>query len=331
MLFKTDEKARAQHDAVRNNIGWYRWTHDLVEVTGTDAAGFLDWLYVNAIAKTPVGRSKYTTMLDEQGHIIDDVIVTNRGEGGYWVSTLYAPKLIPWIEEHKDGKDVEARIITYDVDMYAVQGPNSLKMMNALLGVPVDDLKRFEMKGNTIGGVAVQVHRGGFTGELGFEVYCDIADSKAVEEAIRKAGASFDAVEMSVLEVYVRSLPMEKGLALRQDMYGLTPYEAGLGWSVDLGKDFIGKEALARAQEEGMQRKLVGLEFEAESYEDINQSERIYLCGRDIGLVKAAIYGYTVDKNIGFAVVDARFAEPGTRVTIGTNDSPAIIVEKQWV
>lgn len=331
MLFKTDDKARTQHDAVRNNIGWYRWTHDLVEVKGSDAEELLDYLYVNSIAGAPIGRSKYTTMLNEEGKIIDDVIVTHRGENLYWVSTLYAPKLIPWIEKYADGKDVECKNITYDVDMYAIQGPNSPKMMNALLGTPIDDLKRFQMEDNTVDGITVQVHRSGFTGEIGYEIYCDIKDSESVAQAIRKAAKDCDAMEMTILEVYVRSLPMEKGLALRQDMYGLTPYEVGLEWSVNLSKDFVGKEALAQAAEEGPVQKLVGLEFEAESYEDINQSEHIRMQGRNIGLVRAAIYGYTIDKNIGFAVVDARFAEPGTRVEIGTNNSPAIIVEKQWI
>jgi glycine cleavage system aminomethyltransferase T len=331
MLFKTDDKARAQHNAVRKNVGWYRWTHDLVEVTGADSTKFLDYLYVNSIAELPIGHSKYTTMLNEEGKIVDDVIVTHVGENSYWVSTLYAPKLLPWIDECKGNKDVSCKNITYEVDMYAVQGPNSLIMMNALLDSPVDELGRFQMEDNAIGNISVRIHRSGFTGELGYEVYCDISDSAAVKEAIRKAGITCDATEMDILEVYVRSLSMEKGFALRQDMYGLTPYEAGLGWSVDLNKDFIGKEALEYAREVGLSQRLVGLEFEAESYEDINQGERIRLRGRDIGLVRAAIYGYTVDKNIGFAVVDVRFSEPGTRVEIGCNNSPAIIVEKQWI
>lgn len=331
MLFKDDEKARAQHKAVRENVGWYRWTHDLVEVTGPDAAAMLDYLYVNSIGKAAIGRSKYTTMLNEDGKIIDDVIVMHMGENEYWVSTLYAPRLKPWIDAHQGEWDVAYKDLTYEVDMYAVQGPNSLAMMNKLLAAPIDELKRFQVEDNKIGDIDVKIHRSGFTGELGFEIYCDMKDTKAVEEAIRNTGEAFDAAEMNILEVYVRSLSMEKGFALRQDMYGLTPYEAGLGWSVDMTKDFIGKAALERSEAEGHKQKLVGLEFLAESYEDINQSERIRVRGRDIGLVRYCIYGYTVDKNIGFAVVDARYAEPGTKVEIGCNDSPAVICEKQWI
>ncbi len=331
MLFKEDKTARAEHQAVRENAGWYRWTHDLVEVTGKEAEKFLDHLFVGAITKTPVGRTKYTTMLNEDGKIIDDTIVMHMGEDRYWVSTLYAPQFIKWADAHKDGAEVSYEDITKTVDMYAVQGPKSLEIMNALLAAPVDGLKRFAVADNKIGEILVQIHRSGFTGELGYEVYCKIEDTQAVEDAIRAACGKFSAPELTTLEVYVRSLPVEKGFALRQDMYGLTPYECGLDWSVSLDKDFIGKEALVKAKEEGPKYKLVGLEYLSESYEDIAQKEIVYRHGVPCGFVRAAIYGYTVEKNIGFAVIEAKKAVVGEHVTVGSNGSPAVITEKCWL
>ena len=100
-------------------------------------------IYISDISKVAVGRSKYTASLDENGEIIDDVIVMHMADGLYWVSDLYGPRLLPWIEQHKGEADIHAKIITYDWDMYAVQGPDSLKAMNAMLDAPVDDLKRF--------------------------------------------------------------------------------------------------------------------------------------------------------------------------------------------
>ena len=331
MLFKEDKVARAQHQAIRENAGWYRWTHDLVEVKGTDAERFLDNLFVGAISKTPAGKTKYTTMLNEDGKIIDDTIVMHMGGEHYWVSTLYAPQFIAWANKHKAGADVSYEDITRSVDMYAVQGPKSLEVMNAMLAQPVDDLKRFAVADNKLGEVDVKIHRSGFTGELGYEIYCAIGDTGAVETAIRAACDKFNAPELTVLEVYVRSLPVEKGFALRQDMYGLTPYECGLGWSVNLDKDFIGKDALVKAKEEGPKYKLVGLEYLAESYEDIAQREIVYQYGVPCGFVRAAIYGYTVEKNIGFAVIEAEKAVVGEKVTVGSNDSPAVITEKCWL
>lgn len=331
MLFKDDKAARAQHQAVRENAGWYRWTHDLVEVRGKDAEKFLDRLFVGAITRTPVGRTKYTTMLNEDGKIIDDTIVMHMEEDCYWVSTLYAPQFIKWADAHKDGAAVSCEDITKNVDMYAVQGPKSLEIMNSLLAAPVDGMKRFAVSENKAGDIPVHIHRSGFTGELGYEVYCRIEDTQAVEDTIRVACERFSAPELTILEVYVRSLPVEKGFALRQDMYGLTPYECGLDWSVSLDKDFIGKEALVKAKEEGPKYKLVGLEYLAESYEDIAQKEIVYRYGVPCGFVRAAIYGYTVEKNIGFAVIEAKKAVVGERVTVGSNDSPAVITEKCWL
>ena len=331
MLFKEDEAARRQHQAVRENAGWYRWTHDLVEVTGKDSGKFLEYLFVNQIGKAAVGRSKYTTMLNEDGKIIDDTIVMHMAENKYWVSTLYAPQLIQWMNAHKGEEEVSYEDITQKIDMYAIQGPNSLKIVNQLIQGSAEDLKRFQIKDAQIGSIKVKIHRGGFTGELGYEVYCEIGDTAEVRQAIGKAAESFQAPELKILEVYVRSLPVEKGFALRQDMYGLTPYECGLDWSVHLDKDFIGKEALVKAKEKGNEYKLVGLEYLADSYEDICQKEIVYDRGVPCGFVRTAIYGYTVDKNIGFAVVKAKHGEIGRKLTVGSNDSPAVVTEKCWL
>lgn len=331
MLFKEDAAARAQHQAVREHAGWYRWTHDLVEVKGADAASFLERLCVNTIGNAAVGRTKYTTLLNEEGKIIDDTIVMHMGENEYWVSTLYAPQFLQWAEKQKGAMEVSCEDITKKIDMYAVQGPDSLKILNSMLEEPADELKRFQIKDNTLSGIPVKVHRSGFTGELGYEIYCDMEQTAAAEEAIRSGCAAFDAPELTILEVYVRSLPVEKGFALRQDMYGLTPFECGLDWSVHMEKDFIGKEALQKAQEEGPQYKLVGLEYLAESYEDIAQKEIVYSYGVPCGFVRAAIYGYTVDKNIGFAVIKAGKAVIGEKVIVGSNHSPAVITDKCWL
>ena len=108
-----------------------------MEITGKDALEVLQKIYISDISKVAVGRSKYTASLDENGEVIDDVIVMHMADGLYWVSDLYGPRLLPWIEQHKGGADIHAKIITYDWDMYAVQGPDSLKAMNAMLDAPV--------------------------------------------------------------------------------------------------------------------------------------------------------------------------------------------------
>ena len=133
MLFREDNVARADADAIRKGVGFYRWTHDIVEITGKDALEVLQKIYISNISKVAVGRSKYTASLDENGEIIDDVIVMHMADGLYWVSDLYGPRLLPWIEKHKGTADIQTKIITYDWDMYAIQGPDSINAMNAML------------------------------------------------------------------------------------------------------------------------------------------------------------------------------------------------------
>ena len=83
MLFKDDKTARLDAQTIRQSVGWYRWTHDLVEVTGADALDVLQKIYVSDLSKVPAGKTKYTAMLNEDGEIIDDVIVMHMEEGKY--------------------------------------------------------------------------------------------------------------------------------------------------------------------------------------------------------------------------------------------------------
>ena len=143
MLFKDDKTARLDAQTIRQSVGWYRWTHDLVEVTGADALDVLQKIYVSDLSKVPAGKTKYTAMLNEDGEIIDDVIVMHMEEGKYWISTLYGPRLEPWVQAHTEGEDIAFRLITYDWDMFAIQGPDSPAAMAQLTDKPVADMKRF--------------------------------------------------------------------------------------------------------------------------------------------------------------------------------------------
>ena len=210
--------------------------------------------------------------------------------------------------------------------MYAVQGPDSLKAMNAMLDAPVDDLKRFGICERKLGDIPVYIHRSGFTGENGYEIYSAFDKSAEVHDLALKAVESVGGRELQTLEVYVRSIPMEKGFALKQDFKHLSPYECGLGWAVAADKDFIGKEAALQRREHPKYR-MVGLEFSRESTEDISIWERVYWYGVEVGRCAQTIYGYTVDKNIGFATIRADVPD-GAELTVGCNDSPAVVVNK---
>ena len=123
-VYKYDDMKRAEHMAVRTTVGWYLWTHQLVEVTGPDCTAFLEYIFPKNIGNLAVGRERYTTMLDEAGEIIDDVVVFRMEEKKFWISTLFRKDMFRWFESHKSSFDVSWTDITPQWEMYAVQGPN---------------------------------------------------------------------------------------------------------------------------------------------------------------------------------------------------------------
>ena len=187
-IFAHDEWKRSEHMAVRECVGYYLFTHQIMEVTGPDACRFLDYMYPNNIANLAVGRDRYTTMLNDDGEIIDDVVIMRLEEEKYWVSTLYGTQADDWFYFHSEDYDLDASEITDEWHMFAVQGPKSKDVMNSILEGNVDDLKFFMHKWDKLGEAEVLVNRGGFTGEkFGYEVYCTADDADAVQDAIDAA------------------------------------------------------------------------------------------------------------------------------------------------
>lgn len=302
-LRMNNEKARAEHEAVRNHVGYYDFTHKLLEVTGIDARSFLSRIFVGAIAKARIGQAKYTTMLNEKGIIIDDVIVFHIDEDKYWVSTLYIEELIAWFDAHKKDEDVEYQEITPYVTMYAVQGPASRGVMNAMLSDSISNLKTFHIVDNMIGDIPVKIARSGYTGELGYEIYCDPENAKEIEEELERAGGKFGITKITT-DVIVTSLPREKGFVLMSDLAGSNPLEAGFGWSIDWNKRFVGKEALMRVKESGVERNLLGFMID-DPAALIEPGDSVIVHGQNVGKVTMFTYGFTLEKNIGFAMVNA--------------------------
>ena len=329
-----DPVMRAQHEAVRNTVGWYCFTHYLLEVTGADATDLLDKIYVSSIAKTKVGRAKYTTMLNEDGIIIDDVIVFHLEEDKYWISTLHLNnKLIPWLDDHKGESNVAYEDITSTTEMYAIQGPKSKDLLNALLAENVDEQKFFSIRDNKIDNVPVKIARSGYSGELGYEIYVAAEQAGFVETKLAECGKAFGGVEVTEFQVKVWSLPSEKGYNLMSDLRGTNPFEVGFEDSIDWSKDFIGKEALEKVKAEGPQRQILGfiVDDEAVQIEGMNRGSFgavVKVNGEDAGRVTKYVYSYTLEKSIGFALVDRAKAKVGDRLTISGH--AAIFTDKVW-
>lgn len=321
---KDNVRIREQHNAVRNNVGWYLWTHKLLEMSGPDATAFLELIFPNPIGKTKVGRMKYTTMLNEEGVIIDDLIVFRLEENKYWISNLFTPQLIGWLDMNKGSYDVAYKDISNTMAMYAIQGPNSKDMMNDLLAENVDDQKFYTFRSNKAGNIPVVVARTGYTGELGYEVYVSANEAEALEAMIAASGKKFNAPQLDEIEAYVLSLPTEKGFVLMSDLRGANPFEAGFDAGIDWSKDFIGKGALEKIKEKGATRKLLGFTLDDPTVrvDAMNRGQfgdPLVLNGEVIGRASKFTYSYTTDQSIGFALIDTTKAKVGDRITINGN------------
>ena len=318
-VYKYDEMKRREHMAVRNNAGWYLWTHQVLEVTGSDAAEFLDYMYPNNISNLKPGHERYTTMLNERAEIIDDVVIFRMEENRFWVSTLFIYYLQTWFDQHKGSYDVEYKDITSTLQMYAVQGPKSKEMLNALTEAPVDELKFFSFSKNKIGDITVMINRAGYTCEkLGYEIYCSAKDSDLLEEKLRETGKVFDAEEVTEFQIMAWTLPCEAGFMYMRDLRHTNPYEVGLARSINFEKDFIGKETLLQIKENGPTREILGFTID-ESDIFINgkhlggPGEPVLIDGEEVGRVVKLVYSYVLEKNIGYLLVNKDILKPGLR------------------
>jgi aminomethyltransferase len=334
-IYKNNAFKRAEHDAVRNTVGWYYFTHFLVEIKGTDAARLLDRICANPIANLAVGRARYTTILRENGLILDDVVVFNIGDGTYWLSTLFIKKILSWLDVHKEGFEVEIADITVTTDMYAVQGPKSRALINAIAKSGVDDQSFFSIADNSINGINVKISRCGFTGEeLGYEVYVAAENTQTIRDAIAAEAAKLSGKQIEEFQVMVWTLPTEKGFIHMIDVEGLNPLEAGLDRGIDWERDFIGKEALETVRTEGPRRRLLGFIPDDENAHIPARmlggpGTPVLFDGEDVGRVTKYTYGFTAEKNIGYAIVDTTKVKVGSRVSL--NDNSATLTERVFI
>lgn len=334
-IYKYDDMKRSEHMAVRTTVGWYLWTHELMEVKGTDAASFLDHVFASPIANLGVGKERYTTMLDEAAEIIDDVVVLRLEENLFWVSTLFATYMQAWFEKHSNGYGVEYQNITPQWHMYAVQGPKAKDMVNALVKDPVDDQAFFSIRDNEISGVPVKINRAGFTGEkLGYEIYVAAAQAGWLEEKLKSTGSQFGARQVTEFQVMAWTLPTEAGFYYMRDLRHTNPLEVGLDRGIGWDKDFIGKEALLKIKEEGPQREMAGFTVE-EADIHINgkhlggPGEAVFVNGEEVGRVSKIVYSYVLDKNNGYILARKGALKIGDHVWIHGHE--AVITEKNFL
>ncbi len=315
----------AEHKAVRSTGGLFDLSHmGEIDLIGPQAAQALDHAVVSDLSALAVGRAKYTMICTEAGGIIDDLIVYRLDDQHYIVvaNASNAARVLDEIRSRAEGFDVEVRDTRDHWSLLAIQGPSAATVLTPLTDVDLEALRYYRIATGEVAGCPVRLARTGYTGEDGFEVFCDPRYATTIWQTLLRAGAGHGVIACGL--ACRDSLRLEAAMPL----YGheldetLTPYEAGLGRLVALGKpsDFVGREALAERAEHPVSQVRVGLRCEG------RRSPRagypvLDADGQTVGRVTSGAPSPTLGYPIAMAYVDLDHAEVGTTLAVDVRGS----------
>jgi aminomethyltransferase len=317
-----------EHHAVRRDAGMFDVSHmTVVDLTGEKTRPFLRKLVANSVDKLKVsGKALYTCMLNERGGVIDDLIVYFVREDYFRVVVNAATrdKDLAWIEQQAKAFGVKVTERT-DLAMIAVQGPNARAKVQSLLSPALREKAAKIGKFVAAEGDDLFIARTGYTGEDGYEII--VPESHVVELWNKLVAAGVAPAGLGARD----TLRLEAGMNLYgQDMdEDITPWEAGLAWTValDADRDFIGRAALEKQKAGGVPRALVGLVMDDKGV--LRHGQRVVTPQGD-GEILSGTFSPTLAKSIAFARVPTGASE-GVSVDIRGKLVPVRVVKYPFV
>ncbi len=299
------------------------------EILGPDAEELMNLTLTRNIKKLSVGQVVYSSMCYENGSMFDDGTLLKMSDHGYrWIcGDEYGGE---WLKEQAKKKNYNVLIknSTDQINNISLQGPNSRKILEKFIFTPptqpsISELEWFRFticRIKELNGIPLMVSRTGYTGELGYEIWCHPSDAPKVWDVVMEEGkdeglipAGFGALDL---------LRIEAGLILFGNEFDgqVDPFEAGIGFTVPLKTktdSFIGKEALIK-RKENPQKKLVGLELVGK--EKANHGDCVHVGRSQVGIITSGCISPTLNKNIALCRMDIGHSEIGTDVEVGKID-----------
>ena len=324
------ESITAEHLAVRQAVGVFDISHmGRIRFHGADAGSFLDHLLTRKATRLKPGQIRYALVTNEQGGILDDVLVYRLQDGDAGpdfrlvVNAANRAKIIAWLGRHNDGFDASWTDETETTAMIAVQGPRALSVAQPLLEgqVELNELKYYTGERLTRDDGEWVVSRTGYTGEDGCEITLPASSATGVWESLVDRGATpagLGARDTLRLEA---AMPLY-GHELNES---IDPIEAGLSFAVQLNDhEFIGRDALAERCETPAARVRIGLDVEGRR---VPRQDAVILDGdRPIGQVTSGTFSPTLQHPIAMGYVSAGNAEPGKSLAVDIRGKPAAAV-----
>jgi aminomethyltransferase len=310
----------AEHHAVRNAAGLFDLTHmGEIVLRGPEAGAALDHALVGHVSAIGVGRARYTMICQADGGVIDDLIVYRTGDEDYLVvaNASNAAVVFGALVERAKGFDTSVVDASQDYALLAVQGPASVEIVAGLTETDLAGVKYYASYPTVVAGKKALLARTGYTGEDGFELFLDPQDAPAVWRALLEAGKPHG---LRPTGLGCRdTLRLEAGMPLygNELSAALTPYNANLGRVVKLDKpgDFVGRDALAKVAESGVDTTLVGLKS-AGRRAPRHGYDVLDARGAVIGEVTSGALSPTLGYSVAMAYVTKANAEPGTELSV---------------
>ncbi|MBI2358507.1 MAG: aminomethyl transferase family protein [Deltaproteobacteria bacterium] len=296
------------------------------DVKGKDALRLVNRLSTRDAAKCAVHQAMYTCLCDDQGKVIQDGTVFRFAEETFRFH-LADPSL-RWLRLNAAGLEVELEDVSERIAALALQGPTSRDILKRLADTDIDRINYFRFASATLGGIPAVVSRTGYTGDLGYEIWVSAEHAEPLWDLLMAAGGPYGLVPVGMLALDMARL--EAGFVLIEVDYTssekalvalqkFSPFEIGLGWTVNLEKEsFVGHAALRAEKERGSLRQLVGLEIDWEEFERLfgevglpaqaptsawRSRVPVFRDGRQIGRATTGCWSPTLKKYIALAIV----------------------------
>lgn len=309
-----------EHEAVRTKAGLFDVSHmGEVDVNGPDSLKYLQKMVTNDVSKLKNGGAQYTAMCYENGGTVDDLLVYKIEDNHYLlvINASNIDKDYKWLEDHLEG-NVHIENLSKNTAQLALQGPLAEMVLQRLAeDTNLSEIGFFKFQQEvSLNGKKALVSRTGYTGEDGFEIYCDTNDAVELWKDILTAGEEEGVIPCGLgardTLRFEANLPLY-GQELSLD---ISPLEAGIGFAVKLNKedDFIGKEALKEQKEKGLPRKVVGIEMIDRGIP--RHGYLVYKGEEQIGEVTTGTQSPTLKKNVGLALIKSEYASLGQELDV---------------
>lgn len=334
-----DVSPEREYNAIRQAAGLLDVTPLFkYDITGPDSGEFLARVMVRDVARMKVGRVCYLCWCDDHGKIIDDGTCARMADDHYRVTAT--DPTYHWLAEHAEGYDVSIRDTTDEIAALALQGPTSRDILHELCDSDVASLRFFGMQETRFDGIPGVVTRTGYTGDLGYELWVDNEHALALWDSLMTHGKSYgiEPIGLDTLDI----CRVEAGFVLHGvDYHGArsaliesqksTPLELGLGWTVKLGRHFIGSAALAAEKERGPAWAMVGLDIDWEATEALygeyglpaslcpaawRTAVPVFRAGQQVGRATSGTWSPILKKNLALATVKTEHSAIGTVLDI---------------